>query len=68
MAKHKPWAEFPVSKIGTYPQYYVSTEDTKHLKIIAYKSSGLDGLGFIISRQKARMLVKRINQCLDDTK
>jgi len=66
VAKHKNII-WPTTEVGKYPNYYVATLDTKMLKVLCESGSG-GAIGFSITRRKARLLAKRINQCLDETK
>jgi len=66
MAKHEPGAMWAVKPIGKYPQAYVKTFNKAELHIQILVSS-TSGTSFVLDRQMARMLAKRINQCLDDT-
>ena len=59
---------WPVREIGKYPNFYVETEPTGYLKITAAAGVGQMNSGFRITRRHARLLAKRINQCLDGTK
>ena len=68
MAKHKPGVIWP-TRIGVAAaSQIVSTESTNLLKISFFPGYGRDGLSVSISRRDARLLAKRINQCLDYTK
>ena len=66
MSKHIN-AVWPVHEIGKYPNYYVRTEPTHDLAIFAATGNGMQE-GFRITRRGARLLARRINQCLDSTK
>jgi len=68
MAKHKPTVVWAVKRTGGYPNGYVRTEDEKHLDISFFLEEGRDGAGFTVTRQFAKMLARRINQCLEATK
>ena len=59
---------WPVREVGEYPNFYVQTESITHLKVLV--ASGIDqqNVGFRITRRHARLLARRINQCLDGTK
>ena len=67
MAKHKPSVIWPTRRIGVYPQFYLATVDSKNIKL-AYCSANMGGVVFHIDRRHARLLAKRINQMLDETK
>ena len=50
-----------------YPYYQVRTTDDDRIEIGAASGNGyMDYL--LLSRKDARLLAKRINQCLDDTR
>lgn len=46
---------------------YVKTADNDRIEILAPDGKG-EAYGFSISRKDARLLAKRINQCLDATR
>ena len=66
MRRHEPCVVWPMRRIGVYPQWIVRTSDESTLEVQFFPDAG-DGLGFKISRSDARMLARRLNQCLDDT-
>lgn len=66
MRRHEPCVVWPIRRIGVYPQWIVKTHDVDTLEIQCFPDAG-DGVGLRISRKDARMLAKRLNQCLDDT-
>lgn len=68
MPKHysaQCWAMRPV---GKYPQVYVRTITEKSVSCIYHEYEGQPGTGFVLTRRDARLLAKRINQCLDSTR
>lgn len=68
MGKHLPstvWATYP---IGKYPYAYVATEGEKNVSINFFPDDSGVGAGISLTRAHARLLAKRINQCLDETK
>ncbi len=67
MGKHKN-AVWPVKPVGEYPQIYVATQNDKEIYLQFHKEQGPAGIRLVMSRRQARMLARRINQCLDDTK
>ncbi len=68
MAKHKPSVLYCTHKLGVYPNAQISTADGAHIKICVFPLDRYDGASFTMSRQFAKMLARRINQCLEDTK
>jgi len=62
MAKHKPGMIWALRRPGQYPNGYVATVSAD-LILISY-----DGNGFRVSRRDARLLVRRILQCLEETR
>ena len=67
MGKHEPCMIWLTRRCGLYPNYEVRTLDPNTLQITSY-NGGEYGYGFRISRHDARMLARRINQCLDETR
>lgn len=51
---------------GTYPNGYVLTRVNEEIRISFFDSEDF-GNHIFMSRQDARLLAKRINQCLDAT-
>lgn len=51
------------------PEYgaYVRTNDEDSLYVSIVEPGDIQPTGFFIDRKDARLLAKRINQCLDDT-
>ncbi len=68
MAKHKPSVGWHTHKFGVYPYAAVTTASTTDLKIAFFPKRDEAGFSFTLTRKMARMLARRINQCLDDTK
>jgi hypothetical protein len=65
MAKHTPSIVWPLRSI-TY-RSYVRTESENSLALTIMDPGGYEARTVSISRKDARLLAKRINQCLDDT-
>jgi len=68
MAKHKPTVVYCTHKVGVYPYASIATHDTKSVRIGIWPGKGKLGFTFALTRQFAKMLARRINQCLEDTK
>ncbi len=68
MPRHEPATFWSVKKIGIYPNSYVQTTEDNKISISLFHEKDADGAGFKIDRRFARLLSKRINQCLDETK
>lgn len=68
MAIHKPSSIWPTRPLGVYPQQYVRTLDEDHIGVSFHAT--LNGLGreVRLTRHEARMLARRLNECLDDTR
>lgn len=64
MAKHLN-ITWPIRKLGTYPNGFVQTDDEKHISIIWATAN--DGKEWVITRHEAKMLARRITQCLERT-
>lgn len=59
------WALYPP---GRYPQVYVSTADEKNIKIEFCYKQAMSGDIVKLTRHQARILSRRIMQCLNGTK
>jgi len=61
---------WPTRPIGTYPQTYVqiAKDDDEMIEISRFIIGGDDGVGLLFSRAEARLLAKRLNACLDETR
>ena len=69
MGRHKPAHLWAVKHVGTYPQIYVKTNGPGFITVSHFADSEEKyGRGFTMKRRDARLLAKRINQCLDATK
>lgn len=68
MAKHLPTSVWASRKPCTYPNAYVRTRDRESLYIAIIAEVNTFDASFNISRRDARLLAKRINECLDATK
>lgn len=68
MGRHVPGCTWPTHRIddprGTV---YVDTNDPDNLRITVVPPVGC-GVQFTIERRHARLLAKRINQCLEETR
>lgn len=69
MAKHLPatvWATYPADR---YPYAYVTTASPSEVEIVFFAGNGdYAGTSFVLSRRHAKLLARRINQCLEETK
>lgn len=68
MVNHKPnttWAALP---LGKYPQSYIRTVDKKYIRIEFCHEKAMSSDVVKITRHHARMLARRILQCLGETK
>jgi len=69
MARYLPSVIWPTRRIGTKgPYQIVSTASLAKLTLSFMPGNGKDGVSIQILRKDARMLARRINQCLDETK
>ena len=68
MGRHRPTIIWPTKQMGVYPQIYVRTEDENRISFVYHHEKGQEGFGFKLPRRHARLLARRINQCLDETK
>ena len=66
MAKYLPSVIWSTRLKGAHQ--IVSTASLAKIKISFMPGDGKDGLSFLLLRKDARLLAKRINQCLDETK
>ena len=68
MSKHKPSVVWLTSFPNRYPwaQVQTASRSTIAIRVTIYPGSFVHN--FTVSRRFARLLAKRINQCLDDTK
>lgn len=69
MAKHLPSVVWALRryKDGQYPRVYVATAGREHICIDLYNGDPI-GHAVTLKRQDARMLARRINECLDATR
>jgi len=71
MANRMPGASWFLRRIGRYPNGYVRTCDTPTtpdgIQVVWYESEGWVPHVLELPRRDARLLAKRINQCLDRT-
>jgi len=68
MAKHMPAIAWGLHKPGASPNGYVSTASPKELRIELYPIYMEPGFAFKLSRREAKLLARRITQCLEKTK
>lgn len=68
MPKHKPTVVWSTYGFGKYPYAYVATSGERNVTINFFPDDSGLGYGFTLTRSHARLLAKRINQCLEDTK
>ena len=68
MPKHKPGSIWMMRSPGKYPNGEVSTTLDGRLSLSYYEKRIGYITGISMSRRDARLLAKRINQCLDETK
>ena len=71
MVEHEnraPGVIWSLRRPGVYPNAWVRTADFDLIAIQHCPSSGSPGPVLLLSRKDARLLAKRINQCLDRTK
>ena len=66
MGKHKPSVLWALYKLGRYPNIYLTTMDSKTIKLAFHGHAG-DGHGVPLPRRMARLLAKRLNQILNQT-
>lgn len=66
MARHRPSVVWMMRPLGVYPNGYVRTCDSSKLDIVldTYQA---ERLAFTLPRRDARLLAKRILQCLEET-
>ena len=63
-----PGVIWSLRRPGVHPNAWVRTADFDLIAIQHYSSPGDPGAVLLLSRKDARLLAKRINQCLDGTK
>lgn len=68
MGKHLPSVVWTTNSRFDRPYQAVRTDSETEVVISIMPGSGKDGIGFNLSRKDARMLARRINQCLDGTR
>lgn len=54
--------------LGTYPNGYVRTLEEDDIEIVHIEKERSPAEFLVMSRKDARLLAKRINQCLDKTR
>jgi hypothetical protein len=65
---HKPAMMWAFRMPGKYPNGYVQTTEDNQILMSFFDKEGEDGIGIIRSRRDARLLARRILQCLEKTK
>ncbi len=68
MSKHLPTHIWPIKPVGKYPQVYVRTNNNQSIRCMYHEQSDQEGIGFVLTRRDARLLAKRLNQCLNKSK
>ena len=68
ISKHLPTQIWPTRPLGTYPQQYVKTESETAISVTIVGAEGDCGWSMILSRLDARLLARRITQCLEASK
>src|ERR1039458_8190944 len=70
ISKHLSSVIWPTRKVGVYPQTYVRTRDAESLHISHFytEDSGEWPCSFTLTRGEARLLARRITQCLEASK
>lgn len=68
MAKHRPAVVWHTRLDWKRPYQAVRTHDEENLIVSIMPGNGADGVGFKISRVDARLLARRIEQCLKGTR
>lgn len=68
MSKHKESTIWAVRQIGEYPNFYVKTDGDRCLEISSVREETVYAYSISFTRRDARLLAKRINQCLDETR
>jgi len=68
MGKHLPTVIWMMRRIGVYPNGWVETASDDRIAISYTHGIGHGVYRIELSRKDARLLAKRINQCLDDTR
>lgn len=71
MSKRRPGrtSVWPTRRLGVYPQTYVQVarDDEDMIEVSRFPTPG-DGIALLFSRSEARLLARRINECLDRTR
>lgn len=66
--KHQPTVIWPARPIGESPQAYVRTTEGGGIEVMVFDNQGARESIEIPTRRMARMVARRINQCLDYSK
>jgi hypothetical protein len=67
MGNRAPGTIWGLRPLGTYPNGYVRTDENDDIEIVHTESENCPTEFLVMSRRDARLLAKRINQCLDKT-
>lgn len=65
---HQPGSVWPIRRLGVYPQVYVRTADDDNIAIEFWRTKWHTREPLALSRKDARLLARRIVQCLEATK
>jgi len=68
MGNRAPGTVWMTRHSDQYPYQYVRTTDDDRILIVNAEQSGGNADAMVVSRRDARLLAKRINQCLDATR
>jgi hypothetical protein len=68
VAKHLPAVMWTTRRDTTKRHQIVSTLDRSTLIMYFFPGDGKDGFSLKLPRSDARLLARRINQCLEETK
>lgn len=63
----RPGTTWFMRQVSVYPNGYVTTHEGDLVGVYYFDSFG-DAQTILLRRRDARLLAKRINQCLDDTR
>ena len=63
----RPGTSWFLRDVRRYPNAYVLTEPGDEIRVTYFEHAGVSQT-FFLSRKDARLLAKRINQCLDATR
>jgi len=63
-----PNTSWSLRRPGVYPNILVGTMEGDLIQIVNFRHPGFVGGSLLMSRSDARLLARRINQCLDETR